>query len=109
MASYGNQNALERNLRKCYDIDICWDLVPKKLHDVSMFVIYRTVLNIWLCFKSTVLLIYCKLINVSFFVTALCILGKNDEAAKDDRLSFYLVARIIHVGSRLAARKRWLG
>ena len=70
MASYGNQNALERNLRKCYDIDICWDLVPKKHHDVSMFVIYRTVLN------PTVLLIYCKLINVSFSVTALYFLSK---------------------------------
>lgn len=35
MAAGNSDEAVERNLRKCYQVDIDWNLVPTKLQNVS--------------------------------------------------------------------------
>ena len=34
--AWHSDEAVENNLKKCYEVDIDWDLVPKKLQDVSI-------------------------------------------------------------------------
>ena len=34
--TWHSDEAVENNLKKCYEVDIDWDLVPKKLQDVSI-------------------------------------------------------------------------
>jgi hypothetical protein len=62
--AWHSDEAVENNLRKCYEVDIDWDLVPKKLQDVSIHC-FLTITAQWLCVSSIFSSNYC--LNIIFF------------------------------------------
>ncbi len=63
--AWHSDEAVENNLRKCYEVDIDWDLVPKKLQDVSIHC-FLTITAQWLCVSSIFSSNYC--LNIIFFL-----------------------------------------
>ena len=90
--AWHSDEAVENNLRKCYEVDIDWDLVPKKLQDVSIHC-FLTITAQWLCVSSIFSSNYC--LNIIFFLYYNSFVNSGAKPWSNAKLLFYLASCLL--------------